>query len=115
MVFPDAVEPSKGKEQHKTWKGKMVSRFVRNRSGSGTAVEMPDDQEVTGTFGVPLCDCPPSLFNEVCFDIVYVVWCLCTLERQRVVINVQYLRYGYNLFGIRTHSHSSVILFLNWF
>lgn len=64
VVFSDALEPSKGKE-HKTWKGKMVSRFVRNRSGSGTAVELPDDQEVTGTFGVPLCDCLPSLFNEV--------------------------------------------------
>lgn len=60
----DSVESPRVKE-HKTWKGKMVKKFGRHRSGSGATVEMCDDQEPTGTFGVPLDACPPSLFNEV--------------------------------------------------
>jgi len=64
------LEPSLSPKQkeHRKWKGKVVRKFKRHSSSSAVVTSDPPSQpdEITGTFGIPLECCCPSLANEVC-------------------------------------------------
>ncbi|KAI0222333.1 hypothetical protein LSAT2_026423 [Lamellibrachia satsuma] len=65
-------------KDNKTWKGRVAKKFKRYGSSSAaSSVDTGSSTEVTGTFGVPLEQCPPSNFFEfvplvveLCIDIV---------------------------------------------
>ena len=65
------AEPSLSPKQkeHRKWKGKVVRKFKRHSSSSAVVMSDPPSQpdEITGTFGIPLECCCPSLANEVSF------------------------------------------------
>ena len=53
-------------KDNKTWKGRVAKKFKRYGSSSAaSSVDTGSSTEVTGTFGVPLEQCPPSNFFEV--------------------------------------------------
>ena len=56
-------------KDNKTWKGRVAKKFKRYGSSSAaSSVDTGSSTEVTGTFNVPLEQCPPSNFFEVGVD-----------------------------------------------
>jgi len=72
VMYVVRSEPSLSPKQkeHRKWKGKVVRKFKRHSSSSAVVSSDPPSQpdEITGTFGIPLECCCPSLANEVYFD-----------------------------------------------
>ena len=72
-------EPSLSPKQkeHRKWKGKVARKFKRHSSSSAVVTSDPPSQpdEITGTFGIPLECCCPSLANEV-----PVYFCVCSIH-----------------------------------
>jgi len=66
VVFTEPSLSPKQKE-HRKWKGKVVRKFKRHSSSSAVVTSDPPSQpdEITGTFGIPLDCCCPSMANEV--------------------------------------------------
>ena len=91
-------------KEHRTWKGKVVRTFKRHSSSSAVVTSDPPSQpeEITGTFGVPLECCCPSLMNEVitafCYNIFQKVLCCFSLLRLQSIRNLKYDEKKFGLF-----------------
>ena len=99
VIFTEPSLSPKQKE-HRKWKGKVVRKFKRHSSSSAVVTSDPPSQpdEITGTFGIPLECCCPSLANEVYFCISV----LLTIEH----ILKEYSAYSH--FHHKYHSHTNI-------